>query len=95
MDQSDVKLTRNLQLGIKLAKLFQAKTGRTVNRSSIRKICLNKDELLRGLLRQNRFYHFLRKEVVAVNFQNCTPIYKIKRLREFEKKTFKPQIDKI
>ena len=52
----------------KLAKLFQEQNGRIVNRSSIRKICLNKDELLRGLLRQNRFYHFLRKEVVAVNF---------------------------
>jgi hypothetical protein len=51
----------------KLAKVFQEKNGLIVNRSSIRKICSNKDVLLRGLLRQNRFYHFLRKEV-AVNF---------------------------
>ena len=43
--------SRDDELGYgKLAKLFREKTGRTVNRSSIRKICLNKDELLRGLL---------------------------------------------
>ena len=65
---------RDEKLGYgKLAKIFQEKTGRTINRSSIRKICLNKDELLRGLLRQNSFYDFLRKEVVAVTFQTCTP----------------------
>ena len=65
---------RDEKLGYgKLAKIFQEKTGRTINRSSIRKICLNKDELLRGLLRQNSFYDFLRKEVVAVTFQTGTP----------------------
>ena len=42
----------------KLAKLFLEKTGQILNRSSIRKISLNKDKLLKGLLRQNRFYHF-------------------------------------
>ena len=42
--------SRDEKLGYgKSAKLFQEKTGRTVNRSSIRKICLNKDELFKGI----------------------------------------------
>ena len=50
----DIKTAENLET-----------TVLTVNRSSIRKICLNKDELLRGLLRQNIFYHFLRKTPIS------------------------------